>query len=379
VNWPSVPGLRDKFRGHVTHSAWWDHNFDYCHKRIAVIGNGSSGIQIVPQMQKLPGTDVKNFIRGPAWVFYRAPPSKHLGREDDKDVNPRYTDEERRRFRDPEQHLARRKGIISRSNKSFYVFVKGVNNREGMRVAAAQMAEKLGHDSVLCEALIPKGELGCRLIIPGPGYLESFLQHNCHLSNSPITEVSENAVHTADGQCYECDVIVAATGFDISHRPRYPIVGADTSTDLATEWAEDPQSYMSMAVPNYPNYFTMMGPNCLGGHGSLVESLNWTGDYFIKWIRKMATEDTAHVQPKREVMEAFLRTGDEVHKTLVWTGACSSWYKRGKKDGRVTALFGGSAHLFQRILIDVCAEDFNIACRMANPFRFMAMDSPSSR
>jgi len=85
----------------------------------------------------------------------------------------------------------------------------------------------------------------------------------------------------------------------------------------------------------------------------------------------MATEDIAHVQPKREVMEAFLRTGDEVYKTLVWTGSCSSWYKRGKKDGRVTALFGGSAHLFQRILSDIRAEDFNITYRTANPFRFM--------
>jgi hypothetical protein len=83
-----------------------------------------------------------------------------------------------------------------------------------------------------------------------------------------------------------------------------------------------------------------MGPNCLGGHGSLVESLNWTGDYFVKWVRKMATEDIKAVHPKKSVTDAFLRTCDEVHKTLVWTGNCSSWYKRGKVDGRVTALFG---------------------------------------
>lgn len=369
-NWPSIPGLRDKFKGHITHSARWDHNFDYSGKRIAVIGNGSSGIQIVPQMQKLPDTDVRNFIRGPAWVYYRAPASRHLGRAVD-DPNPEYTPEERKRFRDPEQHLAHRKGIIARSNKSFYLFIKGDNNKEGSRVAAAQMREKLQHDPALCEALIPKWELGCRRITPGPGYLESFLQPNCSLTNSAITSVSENAVHTADGQTYECDVIVCATGFDVSHRPRYPIVGRDQSTDLATEWADDPTSYLSVSVPGYPNYFMMMGPNCLGGHGSLVESLNWTGDYFVKWIRKMATEDIKCVAPKPDVTKAFLRTGDEVHKTLVWSGACSSWYKRGTVDGRVTALFGGSAHLFQRIMSDLRPEDFHITYRTANPFRFM--------
>ncbi|KAH8897970.1 FAD/NAD(P)-binding domain-containing protein [Thozetella sp. PMI_491] len=369
-NWPSIPGLKDKFKGHITHSARWDHNYDYSNKRIAVIGNGSSGIQIVPQMAKLPGTDVMNFIRGPSWVYYRAPPSKHLGREFD-DPNPEYTEEEKKKFQDPEQHLAHRKGIISRTNKSFYIFLKGANNAEGARLATQQMAEKLNHDPELCEKLIPKYELGCRRITPGPGYLESFLRPNCHLTNSPITSVSENAVHTADGKTYECDVIVCATGFDVSHRPRYPIVGLDKTTDLRTEWAEDPESYLSVAVPSYPNYFMMMGPNCLGGHGSLVESLNWTGDYFVKWIKKMATEDIKYVHPKKAVADAFIKYGDEVHKTLVWTGSCSSWYKRGTVNGRVTALFGGSAHLFQRMMADLRTEDFEITYNTANPFRFM--------
>ncbi|EGY23248.1 phenylacetone monooxygenase [Verticillium dahliae VdLs.17] len=367
-SWPEVPGLRD-FKGHLTHSAAWEHNYDYAGKRIAVIGNGSSGIQIVPQMAKLPGTDVKNFIRGPAWVYYRAPPSKHLGR-DDPDPNPRYTDDERKRFRDPDFHLQHRKGIISRTNKSFYIFIKGENNRQGMKMAAEQMADKLGHDPELCATLIPTWELGCRRITPGPGYLESFLRPNCSVTNSGITRVAENGVHTADGKFYECDVIVCATGFDVSHRPRYPVIGK-SKIDLATRWAEEPDSYLSVAVPDFPNYFMMMGPNCLGGHGSLVESLNWTGDYFVKWIRKMATEDIRYVTPKQAVADAFMRYGDEVHKTLVWTGACKSWYKRNRVDGRVTALFGGSAHLFNRMLGDIRGEDFDVTYNTANPFRFM--------
>ncbi|KAF6800227.1 cyclohexanone 1,2-monooxygenase [Colletotrichum sojae] len=367
-SWPSIPGLRD-FEGHITHSARWDHSYDYSNKRIAVIGNGSSGIQIVPQMQKLPGTDVMNFVRGPAWVYYRAPPSKHLGR-DDPDPNPRYTDEERSKFHDPEYHLEHRKGIISRTNKSFYIFMKGQNNEEGMKLAAAQMSEKLNHDPKLCEMLIPKWELGCRRITPGPGYLESFLQPNCNITNSAITAVTKKGIQTADGEFYECDVIVCATGFDVSHRPRYPIVGKE-NVDLATRWAEDPDSYISVAVPEYPNYFMMMGPNCLGGHGSLVESLNWTGDYFVKWIKKMATEDIKYVEPKQDVVDAFIKYSDQVHKTLVWSGGCKSWYKRNRVDGRVTALFGGSAHLFNRLLSNIRAEDFNICYRTSNPFRFM--------
>lgn len=203
-NWPDVPGLRD-FKGHITHSARWEHNYDYSNKRIAVIGNGSSGIQIVPQMAKLPSTTVQNFVRGPAWVYYRAPPSKHLGREVD-DPNPAYTEGEKEQFRDPQYHQRYRKGIVSRTNKSFYIFLKGENNDAGMKAAREQMAEKLNQDERLCDILIPKWELGCRRITPGPGYLESFLRDNCDITNSAITRISENAVHTADGKEFECDV-----------------------------------------------------------------------------------------------------------------------------------------------------------------------------
>lgn len=141
--------------------------------------------------------------------------------------------------------------------------------------------------------------------------------------------------------------------------------------DLAQKWSKEPDSYLSIATDGFPNYFIMMGPNCLGGHGSLVESLNWTGDYFVKMIKKIATEDIKYVAPKKSAVDAFVKYGDEIHKTLVWTGSCSSWYKRGRVDGRVTALFGGSAVLFHRLISNIRAEDFDIVYNSPNPFRFM--------
>ena len=117
-SWPNIPGLKD-FKGHVTHSADWDHSYDYSNKRIAVIGNGSSGIQIVPQMAKLPGTDVTNFIRGPTWVTYRVSPSVHLGRPSDE-PNPSYLESEKKEFAEnPIAMRDHRRAIISRSTRAF--------------------------------------------------------------------------------------------------------------------------------------------------------------------------------------------------------------------------------------------------------------------
>lgn len=155
-SWPSIPGLKD-FQGHTTHSASWDHDYDYSNKRIAVIGNGSSGIQIVPQMAKLDGTEVMNFIRSPAWVYYRLPPSRHLGRATD-DANPEYTEEEKQRFRDLDQHREYRKGIIQRTNKAFRIvsllFKSGsfTNGSEVDEGETQRRSSKIRHPSDVGEA-----------------------------------------------------------------------------------------------------------------------------------------------------------------------------------------------------------------------------------
>jgi hypothetical protein len=117
--WPEIPGLTD-FRGKRVHSAHWDEDYDYSHKRIAVIGNGSSGVQIVPQMAKLPGTTVMNFARGPSWIYYRVPPSQHLGKSGKSGNNPEYTEADKKNFRDnPEAMREHRKAMIGRTNRAF--------------------------------------------------------------------------------------------------------------------------------------------------------------------------------------------------------------------------------------------------------------------
>jgi hypothetical protein len=100
-----------------------------------------------------------------------------------------------------------RRAIIGRSTKAFRMFIKGSSsNIEGQNFAVEQMSEKLGHDPVLCSKLIPKWDLGCRRVTPGPRYLESFTFPNCHLTDSGIVKISENGLHTADGKFHEVDV-----------------------------------------------------------------------------------------------------------------------------------------------------------------------------
>jgi hypothetical protein len=48
--------------------------------------------------------------------------------------------------------------------------------------------------------------------------------------------------------------VVCATGFDVSHRPHYPLIGQN-NVNLREKWAEDPESYISVMTPDMPNYF----------------------------------------------------------------------------------------------------------------------------
>ncbi|RFU28543.1 hypothetical protein B7463_g7793, partial [Scytalidium lignicola] len=368
--WPDIEGLHS-FKGKLVHSANWDHDFDYSNKRIALIGNGSSGIQVLPQLAKTAGTDVTSFQRGPTWVISRMSPSMLLGRNE-TDPNPVYTEEDKRRFRtDPKYHNKYRKELVHRINKAFRLFIRdSPENIDATKFAIKQMSEKLNYDKELCEKLIPKWELGCRRVTPGEGYLESFLLPNVHLNQIPITKITENAVHTADGQTLEVDVVACATGFDVSHCPHYPLIGRN-QVSLAKKWANEPESYLSVACPDFPNYFIFTGPNAVVGHGSLVEGLGWVSEYMIKWMKKISTEDIKSVEPKQEVVNDFVTYGDKIHKTLTWTGACRSWYKKNRVDGRVTATFPGSALLFNRLISDIRGEDFHIQYRSPNRFRFM--------
>ncbi|RVX74236.1 hypothetical protein B0A52_02068 [Exophiala mesophila] len=369
--WPNIDGF-DSFKGHKCHSASWDSNYDYTNKRIAVIGNGSSGVQIVPKLAQLPGTHIIAVQRSANYVYMPLPPATLLGRQDDDRSNPPFTEEDKKRFsEDPNFHREYRRRIIHQINSAFTTYVKGsVENKAATEVARKQMATKLQNDPDLCAKLIPTWSLGCKRITPAEGFLESLLRPNVELVSSAVTTVTENSIVTADGRSFEVDVIACATGFDVSLRPQWRMIGRH-GVDLGLEWAVDPESYLSVAARDMPNFFMFLGPNAVIAHGSLLESINWTGDYIVKWLRKIATENIKAVTPKTKTVDDLIRYGDGVHQSLVWSEGCSSWFKRNTVDGRVTAAFAGSALMFRRLISDIRAEDFDIEYGSGNQWAFL--------
>ena len=116
----------------------------------------------------------------------------------------------------------------------------------------------MGGDEDLANKLTPEYEVGCRRATPGPGYLEAFTREDCSLVTGRIKQIEENGLRTEDGTLHELDVIVCATGFNVSHRPPWPLIGRGGLT-LAEAWKEEPISYLSLCATQFPNFFMFSG------------------------------------------------------------------------------------------------------------------------
>ncbi|KAL6241215.1 hypothetical protein RBB50_011894 [Rhinocladiella similis] len=369
-HWPKIEGFHT-FKGHKCHSASWDEGYDYSNKTIAVIGNGSSGVQIIPQLAKLPSTKVICFQRSSNFVYTPFTPGSLLGR-DDKRENPPFTEEDKQRFReDPAFQREYRRTIVHRVNAGFRRFIKGSpENKQITAAAREQMAAKLNNDPDLCSRLIPDWGLGCRRITPAEGYLEALQRSNVELVTSAVVKADENSITTADGRTFKIDVLACATGFDVSWKPNWHMVGRH-GVDLREQYEIDPQAYLSVAARDMPNFFMFLGPNAVVTHGSLIEAINWTAEYIVKWVRKMAEEDIQSVVVRSAVVDEFVQYGEDINQTLIWSDICSSWFKRNTVTGRTVAGFGGSALLFRKLVEQLRPEDFEIEYRNKNRWSFL--------
>ncbi|GAW17271.1 hypothetical protein ANO14919_067260 [Xylariales sp. No.14919] len=341
-SWPNITGLKD-FAGEVMHSAAWNDDYDFRDKRIGVIGNGSSAIQIVPSLQKVEGTQLSCFVRSKTWILNPLGDAamKKLG------LDPKALDfslEQRREFsQDLEKLFKFRKEIEFDSNTSHSVSLRGsAMQRNGMALFREAMQQRLAPKPEIAEFLIPSFGIGCRRATPGPGYLEALTQSNVDFITDEIAAVTSNSAKLASGREVPLDVLVCATGFQTSKAPPFTITGRGGLT-LAERFTPFPEAYLSLAVDSFPNFFMMLGPNSAIGAGSLTAMLEAEGDYIVKCIRKLQKEDYATMTVKPARVRDWREYCHVYFKGTVYTDKCKSWYKSDGGNGdRIIGLWPGS-------------------------------------
>ncbi|RAL01331.1 flavin-containing monooxygenase [Aspergillus ibericus CBS 121593] len=364
---PNIEGIGD-FKGKLSQTADWDDTYDWKNKRVAVIGNGASGIQTVTAMHST-SSKLVNYVRSPCWI------SPNFSGELTKDGNNfSFTEAEKRQFReDPKAFFEFRKKLENSVNGFCYAMLRDHPfNKDTRDTSMKRMQAIIKNipDPSIAARMIPDFHPGCRRLTPGHGYLEAFTNPNTQMCWEPIERITETGIKTTDGQQNEFDIIVCATGFDTTYIPQWKLIGRNNTT-LTGRWKHDPEAFFSVHVDNLPNYFMIMGPNFLVAHGSLLAGISFTCDYILKWARKIGTEDIKSIDVKKSALDDYNVWTQEYLKRTAWSDPCRSWYKNGKSSGQVTAPYGGTTSHFKKCLENMGGEHFNIEYNSANRFRFL--------
>jgi hydroxyversicolorone monooxygenase len=226
-------------------------------------------------------------------------------------------------------------------------------------------------DERLLKGFAPKFGIGCRRITPGDPYMAAIQKDNVDVHFTLADRITETGVIGGDGIEREVDTIVCATGFDVTYRPRFDLVG-EGGIDLGEKWKDVPESYLSMCVPQFPNMVQFIGPTFPVENGSVMGALWAVAEYTLLWIAKMQREGVRSWAPKQAITDLFNDHAQEWITHTVWKSSCRSWYKD-NDTGRVNAVWPGATLHFNSVLAHPRYEDFDIKYIYKNPWAHLGM------
>ncbi|VTT64604.1 unnamed protein product [Fusarium fujikuroi] len=379
AKWPDVPGT-SSYNGTIAHSATWDPKISWKGKRVALIGTGSSSVQMLPQLAK-GSKSLHVFARNSIWIV----PSlgTDLSKANEEGNSPAeqpgthvYSEKDKEEFRrDPGAHLQYRKGLEATLTRNFPFFLRDSPMSQWATAAVKQdMLKKLeSADEELKQKLIPSWPPGCRRITPSNDYLESLVQDHVKVVFEGVSRFTPTGLVTSEGKEFDFDLIACATGFDISYTPHFrrsKITGIDGVT-MKDEWSENPNIYLGITGPKFPNYFVINGPTGNWGQGCVLPSHEVQIEYAMQCCIKMQNEGIKAMEVKQLPTTQWNEHLDNWHaKYSVWAGNCRSWYKANRSDGRVYIWPGSMLHLLKTMKTPRF-EDFNITYRNDNMWSFL--------
>ncbi|MCW2830482.1 MAG: NAD(P)/FAD-dependent oxidoreductase [Aeromicrobium sp.] len=364
---PTAPGL-DDYQGELVHTAQWPtEGVDFAGKRVAVIGTGSSGVQLVAKVKGEVG-DLTVFQRTANWVA--GTPNRPVTKEDLAEIRDNYDTLWHRVRHHPagwpwepagrtavDADPAEREKIFEEKwNEGGFALLYGAFDDLSTDKAANDMLcefmrrkiRAVVQDAGLAEKLIPTHPYGAKRPPTTDGYYEAFNQDNVHLvslRDTPIESFTEKGIRTSAGEL-EFDVIVMATGFDA-------ITGAFTrmqirglgGRDLNEYWNHGPKTYLGLTVPGFPNMFTVAGPQTPFANlppGAQAQA-GWIDDA-ISWLE---ASDASFLQVSEEAGQSWTDLCNEIAESLPTTSAgaeANSWFTGANVAGKAVAYsiyFGG--------------------------------------
>jgi cation diffusion facilitator CzcD-associated flavoprotein CzcO len=382
---PWVPDFdnRDSFEGEAYHTGRWPHDgVDFTDKRVAVIGTGASGIQVIP---KVAEEDIEHLT-----VFQRTPnyaiPARDRPLEDEdwdeiqKNYNeileaahengfghpfePAYQTAEDRPMEEVREILEPRwKEGGFRFMLTFEDLVFNPETNEKVSQFIREKIEGTVEDPALAEKLVPRGHYYATKRPPlHTNYYETFNKSHVSLvdvTEDPVERVTPEGIQTGDGH-REFDMIIYATGFDAMTGTllNMDITGRDGLT-LDDKWEDGPQTYLGLGVHGFPNMFTITGPQS----PSVLSNMPVSIEHHVEWVadalNHFAENDVRLVEPTKEAEEAWTAHNTEVAQQTLYPTA-DSWYMNRNIEDKPTVFtpYIGGVDVYHQTIQEVAQKGY---------------------
>ncbi|MGW2824297.1 flavin-containing monooxygenase [Streptomyces sp. NPDC001443] len=324
---PDIPGI-DEFQGEIVHTAECTGRERLDGRNVAVIGNGSTGVQMLSSVCSR-ASRVGVFQRTPQWISPRERYGEPISPETRwlLDTMPYYWNwycysiatlrlgGQVLQEPDPEWQAAG--GLVNEAN-------------DGYRESLTQYIKaKLGDRPDLWEKLIPKHAPMARRLIVDNSWYASLLKDDVELVTESIERFTPTGIRTVDGKERDYDLVFTATGFATQKYlwpTKYRGLGDAT---LEERWNDPagggPRAYLSITVPDFPNLFIMYGPNSQNRSGSLIVWMETWARYIAEGLIQLIQGGHRSLTVREDVFEEYNRRLDEAMLSLIW-------YDPGSKD-----------------------------------------------
>jgi 4-hydroxyacetophenone monooxygenase len=326
----------DDFAGTMFHSVNWPTELDLAGKHVAVIGTGATAMQLVPSIAGQVAS-VTVYQRSAQWSRPVAGYSDSItdGAQWLLEHVPYYAEWFRFnmfwRYGDGLLPFLRKDPNWPHPERA----VNAGNDKHRVELTAFIFSELEGRPDLVekCVPIYPP--YGKRILLDN-GWFRTLRKPNVKLVTDNIDHITREGIVTASGELHPADVIVVSTGFKVTEMAaRLNITGRGGKT-LAEAWAdENPTAYLGLTVPDFPNFFTMLGPNTGPAHGgSVIFQAECQSRYITACLVEMIERRIAAIDVDAGVLDEYVGKVDREHEQMIWTHPGMSTYYR-NRHGRV--------------------------------------------
>jgi cyclohexanone monooxygenase len=215
------------------------------------------------------------------------------------------------------------------------------------------------HDPATAQLLCPQHTIGCKRLCVDTGYYDTYNRANVRLvdisknrGQSGLEAITANGIR-ANGEDFEVDVIVLATGFDAltGTLMRLDLKGRN-ALPIQQKWAAGPLNYLGLMTSSFPNLFNVAGPGSTAVFTNVIVAIEHHIEWIADCIEWLDAQGHQTIEPTAKAEADWVAHVNEVAQGTLFL-SCSSWY--------LGANIPGKPRLFMPLLgfppyVQKCAE-----------------------